>query len=108
MHSIIINFKCLYTPFSRSPNYIHLPLAVDHCLVCSFPSAAAVNGLVKNAFIVLSSTLKSSVFAQIYNICRPDSGSDKIGRFRNAAVIDDNLFYLLLNVHSLTFFHCKI
>ncbi len=64
--------------------------------------------LFRKLIITVSHTEKYSGVAEIYNICRPDSGSNKIGRFRNAAVIDDNFFYLLLNVHSVTFFNCKI
>ncbi len=52
--------------------------------------------LFRKLIITVSHTGKYSGIAEISNICRPDSGSDKIGRFRNAAVIDD------------TVLHCKI
>ncbi len=64
--------------------------------------------LFRNLIITVSHTGKYSGVAEIYNICRPDSSSNKISRFCNSAVIDDNLFYLLSDVHSFTFFHYKI
>ncbi len=64
--------------------------------------------LFRKLIITVSNAGKYSGVAEIYNICRPDSGSDKIGRFRNSAVIDDNFFYLLSDVHSFTFFYYKI
>ena len=54
--------------------------------------------------ITVTHSVKKAGVAQIYNINRSDSGSDKISRFCNAAFIDNDLFYLLSNVHLLTFF----
>lgn len=53
--------------------------------------------------IPVTHTGKYAGVAQIYNIDRSDSGSDKIGRFSNTAFIDNNFFYLLSDVHSSTF-----
>ena len=54
--------------------------------------------------ITVTHTIKKAGVAQIYNIGRSDSGSDKVSRFCNAAFIDNDFFYLLSDVHSLTFF----
>ncbi len=54
--------------------------------------------------ITVTHTIKKTSVAQIYNFDRSDSGSDKVSRFCNAAFIDNNFFYLLSDVHSLTFF----
>lgn len=54
--------------------------------------------------ITVTHTIKKAGVAQIYNIDRSDSGSNKVSRFCNAAFVDNNFFYLLSDVHSLTFF----
>ena len=60
--------------------------------------------LFRKFIITVTHTIKKAGVAKIYNIDRSDSGSDKIRRFCNAAFIDNDLFYLLSDVHSLTFF----
>lgn len=54
--------------------------------------------------ITVTHTIKKAGVAQINNIDRSDSCNDKISRFCNAAFIDNNFFYLLSDVHLLTFF----
>ena len=63
--------------------------------------------LFRQFIITVTHTVKKTGVAQIYNIDRSDSGSDKISRFCNTAFIDNDFFYLLSDVHPFTFVQLK-
>ena len=65
-YKLAIKFKISLSSIFRSPIYLHLPSAAVHFSSNSLFSTAAINGSIKNALIVFSTVLKSSVLVSIF------------------------------------------